>query len=94
MISANRDENLGLSIVSIDCSKNGTDDDITIHKVPAMPNGEQPTILKEFQGNLFNIKRTDCRNDIIRFGAAAYFDIIILFIFRHFIITQAHICCR
>ena len=51
LISANRDENLGLSIVSIDCSKNGTDDDITIHKVPAMPNGEQPTILKEFQGN-------------------------------------------
>ena len=55
MISANRDENLGLSIVSIDCSKNGTDDDITIHKVPAMPNGEQPTILKEFQGNCYSI---------------------------------------
>ena len=54
MISANRDENLGLSIVSIDCSKNGTDDDITIHKVPAMQNGEQPTILKEFQGNCYS----------------------------------------
>jgi len=53
----NRDENLALSIVSIDCSKKGTDEDITIHKVPAMPKREQPTILKEFQDILSMHKR-------------------------------------
>ena len=53
----NRDENLALSIVSIDCSKKGTDEDITIHKVPAMPKGEQPTILKEFQGRLLSLSK-------------------------------------
>ena len=56
-ISVNRDENLALSIVSIDCSKKGTDEDITIHKVPAMPKGEQPTILKEFQGRLLSLSK-------------------------------------
>ena len=56
-ILVNRDENLALSIVSIDCSKKGTDEDITIHKVPAMPKGEQPTILKEFQGKFSNFSK-------------------------------------
>ena len=61
-ISVNRDENLALSIVSIDCSKKGTDEDITIHKVPAMPKREQPTILKEFQGKLLSLsKNLYCR---------------------------------
>ena len=56
-ILVNRDENLALSIVSIDCSKKGTDEDITIHKVPAMPKGEQPTILKEFQGKFLSFSK-------------------------------------
>ena len=47
-LAANVDENLSLMIVSIDCNSEG--DDIALHRVPFFPRGEQPTLLKEFQG--------------------------------------------
>ena len=44
------DENYSLLIVSIDCSKKGGEENIAVHKVPAIRRGENPAILKEFQG--------------------------------------------
>ena len=49
-ITANRDENLSLVIVSIDCGEEESDAKIAVHKIPAIHKGENPSILKEFQG--------------------------------------------
>ena len=49
-ISANSNENHSLLIVSIDCDKKRYEENIAVHKVPAIHRGENPAILKEFQG--------------------------------------------
>ena len=55
---ANDDENLALVIVTLDCcGKEIDENNISLHKIPAIQRGENPTILKEFQDIMAMHKR-------------------------------------